>query len=145
MRCWTRRTALRNTAATVGAVVGAGVATSADDRSRVSRQCTPRDACVPEWTSVVLLYARDALGAAIRETQVTISPPVPQGPHIPAREQYQTDWHGLAVLSLEPDVRYRVHVRCPGFHSLELADFSGQAGGLKVVHLRLEVDKAQLE
>jgi hypothetical protein len=140
-----RRHVLRCAAALVVGAAHNGDDVAASQGSRVLHRCGPRPTCVPNHFATLLIYTVDQLGASIGGASITVSPSIAQGPGNPPRDRYETDWYGMAALSLEPRTRYWARISCFGFHPLDIPELVVQTSALDAIHVRLEVDAAQLQ
>jgi hypothetical protein len=66
------------------------------------------------------------------------------GPPNKTLESVHTDWHGMAAISLEPSVDYRVRVSQQGSQPVEVRSLRIGARGLEALSIRLEIDPSQL-
>jgi hypothetical protein len=146
-RCANRRTWLGWLGAIVVIVALLTTAAVAGETKAESpyRVCRTAASCTPDWTSPVLVYAVDTMGAAVAGALVTADPPTPAGPGKPEKATWVTDWHGLAALSLEPQKRYRLHIKSDGFRLVTIGEFRTRGGDVGIVRVTLEVDVDALQ
>ena len=91
-----------------------------------------------------MVYVVDAMGAAIGEAAVSIAPTPPHGV-APARNEWVTDWFGMAAISVEPGTKYRLKVRAPGFRLVDVVDVAAAAARPSFLRVRLELDPTQVK
>lgn len=101
--------------------------------SRVVRACgTPVD-CLPDSTSVVLLYLYDITGVAIADM------PVSAINGVAATRTARTDRQGMAALSVTRGLPYRIRVDAPGWIPLTMEEKIPAKGGVDVLRIEMRV------
>ena len=127
------------------ALLAASFVGAAQATSRVERRCADPRPCSPAWSSTLLVYVMDSEGAAIPDARIAINPPVFSGPPNKHLESVQTNWHGMAAISLEANVDYRLKVSSPGFRVLDMSPLRIGDGRIEALRIRLVVDPSQLQ
>jgi hypothetical protein len=132
-----RRTCAQTSLLVLGAwlsVVSDSYAQSTN-RSAVVRVCDTARGCIPETTSVVLLYVYDVSGAPIADMPVTTTSPNQARGTVTVR----TDRQGMAAISVTPGQSYRLHIDAPGWLPLTTDDKVPTKGAVEALRVVMRV------
>jgi hypothetical protein len=84
------------------------------------------------------------MGAAIGDAKVTVQPSVRQGPSDKELSGVVTDWYGMAAISLEPEIEYRIQVSSDAWLPVTIPGVRLAAGRVEALSIRLELDFSKL-
>src|SRR5688572_16548045 len=112
--------------------------------SRVVRRCSEPKACAPRSSGTLIIYVRDPEGASIADAEISVEPGVFQGPPNRRLGSVRTDWYGMAAISVEPSLQYRIRVRHEGWRDAEIPPVSVPSGEVEALSVRMELDLKRL-
>jgi len=116
-------------------VAGSSHAQVSSVTSRVVRACHAPADCLPESSSVVLLYLYDVSGAAIADMVVDVI----SGNRPTVALSARTDRQGMAALSVTPGQPYRIRVEAAGWIPLRTEDRVPAKGAVEVLRVEMRV------
>jgi hypothetical protein len=128
------------------AILAIALASTGEDRaSRVEKWCSDAAACIPEWTSPLIVYVRAAGGAAIAGARLEMVPRQSETAPTGTPRGGWTDGDGMAAVSREPSVPYSLTVTAPGFKELSTTALGAEGARAEVVLITLALDRKPSE
>jgi hypothetical protein len=101
--------------------------------SEVVRDCDDTSGCVPDSTSLVVVYVYDAAGGPIAGMTVSVAREGIEPSASPVTAQ--TDRDGMAAVSLEPGNSYSVRITGPGWPAFMVQSKLITKGGTRLLHV----------
>jgi hypothetical protein len=101
--------------------------------SEVVKECDGAAGCVPDSTSLVVVYVSDAAGVAIAGMTVAVAE------ESSAAVSARTDRDGMVAVSVKPGRTYSVRSTEPGFTPLTTATRIPVGGGMRVLRVVMRI------
>ena len=102
------------------------------------------DACIPEHSGLLLLYALDANGAPVQGAAVVATHSVDATCGQRPARQLLTDWAGMVAMTVRGSDTCELRVSAMGFRDVIVGNVAVAAGKFLVVSVRLDVDPDRL-
>jgi|SoiMethySBSTD1v2_1073268.scaffolds.fasta_scaffold03351_20 hypothetical protein len=125
-------------AASLGLLVASTWCVSGDAQAQSSRTgpevvqvCRTIAGCIPESTSLLLVYVHDIAGDPIPGMAVTGESVDRSAPPVTV----QTDRHGMVAISTQPQKGYRIRITEPGWPPLTSEPIASDKGGVQVLRV----------
>ena len=113
--------------------IGTSAQSGAATKSNVERDCDDTKGCVPDSTSLVIVYVYDVAGAPIADMAVAVVKDNTDASASPVNAY--TDRDGMAALSLEPGHSYRVRITGPGWPPFIIESKMTARGGTRLLRV----------